>query len=124
MQFAQTGFPADFPFSDRTGITDPPTRFADDLTQAELVRGYTVRPTDIDFGRHMNNVAYVRVLLDCFSAAELASGRIASMEVHYAAPCLEGEELGVYCRREESGCRLAIKKADGKAAVLAAVKLR
>lgn len=122
--FAQTGFPADFPFSDRTGITDHPTRFADDLTQAELVRGYTVRPTDIDFGRHMNNVAYVRVLLDCFSAAELASGRIASMEVHYAAPCLEGEELGVYCRREESGCRLAIKKADGKAAVLAAVKLR
>ena len=124
MPFAQTRFPADFPFSDRTGITDHPTRFADDLTQAELVRGYTVRPTDIDFGRHMNNVAYVRVLLDCFSAAELASGRIASMEVHYAAPCLEGEELGVYCRREESGCRLAIKKADGKAAVLAAVKLR
>ena len=37
---------------------------------------------------------------------------------------LEGEELGVYCRREENGCRLAIKKADGKAAVLAAVKLR
>ena len=73
MPFAQTGFPADFPFSDRTGITDHPTRFADDLTQAELVRGYTVRPTDIDFGRHMNNVAYVRVLLDCFSAAELAS---------------------------------------------------
>ena len=81
MPFAKTGFPADFPFSDRTGITDHPTRFADDLTQAELVRGYTVRPTDIDFGRHMNNVAYVRVLLDCFSAAELASGRIASMEV-------------------------------------------
>ena len=124
MLFAQTGFPADFPFCDRSGITDQPTRFADDLTQAELVRGYTVRPTDIDFGRHMNNVAYVRVLLDCFSAAELASGRIASMEVHYAAPCLEGENLGVYCRREESGCRLAIKKADGKAAVLAAVKLR
>lgn len=43
MQFAQTGFPADFPFSDHTGITDRPTRFADDLTQAELVRGYTVR---------------------------------------------------------------------------------
>ena len=26
MQFAQTGFPADFPFSDRTGITDHPLR--------------------------------------------------------------------------------------------------
>ena len=51
MQFAQTGFPADFPFSDRTGITDHPTRFADDLTQENFARGYTVRSTDIDFGQ-------------------------------------------------------------------------
>ena len=117
-------FPADYAYCGRTGITDAPTRFHDDFTPADEVFTHTVRSTDIDAGHHMNNVAYVRVLLDCFSAAELASGRIASMEVHYAAPCLEGEELGVYCRREESGCRLAIKKADGKAAVLAAVKLR
>ena len=39
----------------------------------------------------MNNVAYVRVLLDCFSAAQIASGKIVSIEAHYAAPCLEGE---------------------------------
>ena len=103
MQFAQTGFPADFPFSDHTGITDRPTRFADDLTQAELVRGYTVRPTDIDFGRHMNNVAYVRVLLDCFSAKQIASGTIASIEAHYSAPCLEGETLSVYQKQDGDG---------------------
>ena len=122
MQFAQTGFPADFPFSDRTGITDHPTRFADDLTQAELVRGYTVRSTDIDFGRHMNNVAYVRVLLDCFSAAQIASGKIASIEAHYAAPCLEGETLSVYRKSEGETVRIAIKKESGKPAVLAAVR--
>ena len=124
MQFAQTDFPADFPFSDRTGITDHPTRFADDLTQAELVRGYTVRPTDIDFGRHMNNVAYVRVLLDCFPAAVLAGGDISSIEVHYAAVCREGEVLTV-CRKDEGNlCRLAIKKPDGTAAVLASVRFK
>ena len=33
---------------------------------------HTVRSTDIDAGHHMNNVAYVRVLLDCFPAAVLA----------------------------------------------------
>lgn len=124
VSFTQSGFPADFPFSDRTGITEPPTRFRDDFTGADRVRGCTVRSTDIDFGRHTNNVAYIRLLLDCFPAAVLAEGRIASIEVHYAAPCLEGEELGVYLRREENVCRLAIKKADGKAAVLAAVRFR
>ena len=122
MPFAQTGFPADFPFSDHTGFTVRPSRFADDLTQAELVRGYTVRPTDSDFGRHMNNVAYVRVLLDCFSAAQIASGKIASIEAHYAAPCLEGETLSVYRKPEGETVRIAIKKESGKPAVLAAVR--
>ena len=64
------------------------------------MRTYTVRPTDIDFGQHMNNVAYIRVLLDCFSAAQIASGKIASIEAHYAAPCLEGETLSVYRKPE------------------------
>ena len=50
----------------------------------------------------MNNVAYVRLLLDCFPASVLAGGEIASMEIHYAAPCFEGEELSVLCRREGS----------------------
>ena len=123
--FGQSGFPADFPFSSQTGITDPPTRFADDLPEEALLRRYTVRSTDIDMGRHMNNVAYVRVILDCFSAAQLASGTISSMEVHYAAPCFEGEELAVYGRQEGDVFRVAIKKADtGKAAVLAAVSFR
>ena len=36
--------------------------------------------------------------------------RIASMEIHYAAPCFEGEELSVLCRREGSICRMAVRK--------------
>ena len=86
------------------------------------MRTYTVRPTDIDFGQHMNNVAYIRVLLDCFSAAQIASGKIASIEAHYAAPCLEGETLSVYRKPEGETVRIAIKKESGKPAVLAAVR--
>ncbi len=33
---------------------------------ADLFSHYAVRSTDIDLGHHMNNVAYVRLLLDCF----------------------------------------------------------
>ena len=122
--FGESGFPADFPFSGRVGIPDAPVRFADRFAPEDFAFGYTVRSTDIDLGHHMNNVAYVRVLLDCFPAAKLADGTLSSIEVHYAAPCLEGEELGVYRREEADEVRLAIKKADGKAAVLAAVRFR
>ena len=55
--FGQSGFPREFPFTGEEGITDAPTRFRDDFTDADFARNYTVRPTDIDFGRHMNNVA-------------------------------------------------------------------
>ena len=120
--FGQSGFPQDFPFTGEAGITDAPTRFRDDFTPEELVREYTVRPTDIDFGRHMNNVAYIRVLLDCFPAKTIASGTIRSIEVHYAAPCLENEVLSVYQKQDGDTVRIAVKKADGKAAVLAAVQ--
>lgn len=120
--FGQSGFPRDFPFTGEAGITDAPMRFRDDFAPEDFVREYTVRPTDIDFGRHMNNVAYIRVVLDCFSAKTIASGTISSIEAHYAAPCLEGETLCVYQKQEADTVRVAIKKADGKAAVLAAVR--
>ena len=124
LRFAQSGFPENYPFADHPGLTDEPTRFHDDFTDADFARNSTVRPTDIDFGRHMNNVAYIRVLLDCFSAKQIASGTIRSIEAHYASPCLEGETLGVYCRREGNCCRMAVKHADGKPAVLAQVIFR
>ena len=122
MPFGQSGFPREFPFTGEEGITDAPTRFRDDFTDADFARNYTVRPTDIDFGRHMNNVAYIRVLLDCFSAKQIASGTIASIEAHYSAPCLEGETLSVYQKQDGDTVRIAIKKQDGKPAVLAAVR--
>ena len=88
------------------------------MTAAGAVR---VTDAEIDDNGHMNNVAYVRLLLDCFSAKELASGMIRTIEAHYASPCLEGETLGVFCRREEGRCRMAVKHADGRPAVLAQV---
>ena len=48
------------------------------LLPEELVQRHTVRSTDIDMGRHMNNVAYVRLLLDCFPASVL--GKLFSIQ--------------------------------------------
>lgn len=122
LNFGAAGFPEDYVFSDRTGITASPTRFTDDFTEADFVGKHIVRSTDIDIGHHMNNVAYVRALLDFFPAEELDSGKIRSMEVHYSAQCREGEELSVYLKHDGELCRMAVKKPDGKNALFAGVK--
>ena len=36
--FGQSGFPREFPFTGEEGITDAPTRFRDDFTDADLAR--------------------------------------------------------------------------------------
>ena len=115
--FGQSGFPQDFPFPAVAAIEQKPRRFVDDF--AEPGEAYPVRATDIDVGRHVNNLAYVRAMLGCCTAEELT--RVQTFEIHYASPCLEGETLGVFCRREEGRCRMAVKHADGRPAVLAQV---
>ena len=125
LRFEQSGFPADFPFRPGAAIDEPPTRFHDDLTRDELVYPHPVRATDIDMGRHMNNVVYIRLLLDCFSAKELASGNIQSVELHYSTPCFEGEALTVYKKSLDDGtCRIGIVKPDGKTASQACVTFK
>lgn len=117
IRFGDSGFPKDYPFPAETAIPEKLQRFHEKFEDTDFFSHYAVRPTDIDLGRHMNNVAYVRLLLDCFSAKELASGQIRSVELHYSTPCFEGEELTVYKKLSDDGmCRIAIVKPDGKTA--------
>lgn len=117
IRFGDSGFPKDYPFPAESAIPEKLQRFHEKFEDTDLFSYYAVRPTDIDLGRHMNNVAYVRLLLDCFSAKELSSGQIRSVELHYSTPCFEGEELTVYKKLSDDGtCRIAIVKPDGKTA--------
>ena len=122
LRFEQSGFPEDFPFPQTAAIDEPPARLQDESAQDGPVYTHLVRATDIDLGRHMNNVVYIRLLLDCFSSKELASGAVRSIEAHYASPCLEGETLGVFCRREGQLCRMSIRHENGRPAVLAQLR--
>ena len=129
--FAQSGFPEDFPFVEREGITEAPARFRDDLLPEELVQRHTVRSTDIDMGRHMNNVAYVRLLEISVGDEVLYKAFIHGLR-YPEQGVLKGSEKRVYyrllgelvglCRREGSICRMAVRKPDGKTAILAAVR--
>lgn len=87
-----------------------------DVPEEEVCR-YTVRSVDLDVGHHMNNVAYVWMLLGTLPSEALHQVR--EMETHYRRPCLEGETLSIRCRRTEDGWHFAAVKESGEVAVAA-----
>ncbi len=61
----------------------------------ELVYTHTVRQSDLDINRHVNNITYIKFALDCFLAKELENINIKSFEMYYTSQCFEGETLSL-----------------------------
>lgn len=124
VRFSEFGFPDDFEFQDYAACGGRLRRFRDEFSDGDEVYSFTVRASSIDIGRHMNNVAYVRAFLDCFSADEVAAMPVETMEARYITACMEGEELRIYKKRTEDGYVLGARRADGKCAAFLGIKLR
>ena len=105
-------------------LSTPFTRLRDTLTDEDLVMHLHVSPSDIDFGGHVNNVIYLRMLTDSFTTAEYLALSPREVEVQYLAPCFEGEELSLFRKQTEEGYLFALRKEDGKTAFLARVAVR
>lgn len=125
MKTADFGYPLRMEHLPEKVCEAPFTRFRDQPAEQDRCMTYTVGSRDIDMGRHMNNVAYVRMLLGTFSVAELEAMDVAEAEVSYVNACREGEELAVYRWRDGEGWRFLVQKADdGSPAVQMALRLR
>lgn len=109
-------------FSDALLLPAPYARFRHDFADADRICSYVVRPSDIDIGRHMNNVAYLRMLMDSFSVAEQERMRITEMEILFCMPCFEGEALDVLRRRTDDGYEFGVRRPDGRYAALALLR--
>lgn len=109
-------------FPEERTLPEPYARFRHDFVDADRVCTYTVRPSDIDIGRHMNNVAYLRMLMDSFSVAEQEGMSIREMEILFCMPCFEGETLDVMRRRTECGYEFGVRRPDGRYAALALMR--
>lgn len=117
MKTADFGYPAEMEHLSERVCEAPFTRFRGQGAAEDLYGMYTVGSRDIDMGRHMNNVAYVRMLLGTFTVAELAAMDVAEAEVSYASACREGERLAIFRRKDEDGWHFLVQKADGTRAV-------
>lgn len=102
-------------------IEEPFTRFDKDFNGTPF-GSYTVRSTDIDFGGHMNNVAYIRALASLYSGREWQDLNISEMEIHYKSSCFEGNELLFRRKVVEDTTHICAALPDGKVIMYAAFK--
>ena len=109
-------------FSTELLLPDPYARFRHDFTDADRACTHVVRASDVDVGRHMNNVAYLRMLMDSFSVSEQERMRITEMEILFCMPCFEGEELDVMRRSTDYGYEFGVRRPDGRYAALALLR--
>ena len=115
---ADSLFPEGLAIADARALPGPFMRMDENFDGAVELPPYTVRSTDIDLGGHMNNAAYLRALLGCFSAAEVKELDIRQIDMVFRAPCYEGDELELRRCPTEAGLDLAFLR-EGKPAFLA-----
>lgn len=82
-------------------ITEPFRRRKAVLGAEDLANTYPIRTTDTDMNSHMNNVAYVRPVVDAFPSAFWDENQIKTFDIHYASEGREGETLQVLAKEEE-----------------------
>ena len=111
-------FPDTLDFRTDKVCEEPFTRFRP-LSGEYEEHVYTVSAMDIDTGCHMNNVMYIRMLLNTFSGAELQAMDVKEVEISYRRACLEGERLTIRRSFREGKWWFDVLKADGELAVQA-----
>lgn len=104
---------------DASLLSEPFRRMRDDFREEEQVGKVAIKPSDIDFGRHVNNALYLKMLTDSFTLSEWEAFEPREVEVQYVSPALEGETLSLYRRKEADGFSFTLRKPDGKCALLA-----
>lgn len=88
----------------------------------ENAGSYRVRRVDIDYGKHMNNVAYIRAIEGLFTTKEWEEQNFMEIEIQYKESVYEGDEIVFMKKWEED--RLIIKgmKKESEPVVYAILK--
>lgn len=110
----------DYPMNqadERTISLDPFSRFPKKIADMDYRYTYTVRYTDLDKSRHMNNLLYINLFLNAFDLEFFEENRITDFEIHYLNQCFYMEDIEVYAKQEEDRILLAGMKKDGTLAV-------
>lgn len=114
-------YPGGMVFRTDRAVETPFYRFARDFAEPVFAE-YRVRSTDVDLVGHMNNVAYLRMLLGLYGTAELDARPLRAVELHYRNAAHEGDRLLIRRREAEGAAEYRVEQRDGGLVLLARVE--
>ena len=88
-----------------------------DGTEERYIR--TVRTSDLDVNRHMNNLRYIEMFQDAYDSSFWREFAAKEMEICFMSQCKEGEKISVRSRADEETVHLAALHQDGRIAAVA-----
>ena len=91
--------PQEMDYPDELACPEPFPMIDEAFPEPPFAR-HLVTARDIDMARHMNNVAYVRAIVDAFSVKEWKKLDVKQMDVIFRASAHEGDELQFQQRRD------------------------
>ena len=98
--------------------TEPFPMIGGDFTDPPFAR-HLVAATDIDMARHMNNVAYVRAIMNAFPLKAWKALNVRQMDVIFLTSAHEGDTLAFRQRRDGDALDIQGTLPDGRVSVLA-----
>lgn len=111
-------YPEELHFNDDPGDSEEYERLRD-FKDGEVLGSYTVRSVDIDYGLHMNNVAYVRAIEGLFTSEEWDRHDFRDFQIDYKKSCYEKDTLIFTCKEENGALYLRGALKDDSTIVLA-----
>lgn len=118
---AQDIYPSDLVIYDGSVSIDPFGKLRGDF-EGRILGTHKVRSVDTDYGRHMNNVAYIKTIEGLFSCAEMEERDFMELEIHYKNPCFEGETISFYGEDRDGYFEIKALNEEGKIIILARLR--
>lgn len=78
-------------------------RVRETVEEADLNHTHRSAFVDIDTNRHTNNIAYLRMTLNCFSPQEFEQMDIDRLQITFQSQTYHGDEIAVYKKRTDYG---------------------
>ena len=95
-------FPAE-PSLTESVIGEPFGKLSSDFSGDDLFSEITVEPFEIDYSSHMNNIMYIRRILNTFPSDHWKDRFLSEIRVRYVKEAREGEVLSVYRKEIRPG---------------------
>ncbi|MBQ7881058.1 MAG: hypothetical protein IJ358_04380 [Clostridia bacterium] len=70
----------------------------------DLVYTKIIRLSELDYNQHGNNIAYIKMAIDCFSFDEYSKLNIKVLEMYYSNQCFEGDQIHLYKKYVDDKC--------------------